>query len=90
MAICRKDSIESRDYHPCPERPLTGFDGRCDAIYLTTDANTQPATWDAAETAALRTRLRQQQPVPAHQYDFVVVGGGIAGMCCRICCPIRL
>lgn len=56
-------------------KDLTGFDGRCDAIYLTTDANTQPATWDTAETAALRTRLRQQQTVPAHQYDFVVVGG---------------
>ena len=56
-------------------KDLTGFDGRCDAILPTTDANTQPATWDAAETAALRTRLRQQQTVPAHQYDFVVVGG---------------
>lgn len=76
-------------------KDLTGFDGRCDAIYLTTDANTQPATWDAAETAALRTRLRQQQTVPAHQYDFVVVGGGIAGMCAaasaaRLGCKVAL
>lgn len=76
-------------------KDLTGFDGRCDAIYLTTDANTQPATWDTAETAALRTRLRQQQTVPAHQYDFVVVGGGIAGMCAaasaaRLGCKVAL
>lgn len=76
-------------------KDLTGFDGRCDAIYLTTDANTQPATWDAAETAALRARLRQQQTVPAHQYDFVVVGGGIAGMCAaasaaRLGCKVAL
>ena len=76
-------------------KDLTGFDGRCDAIYLTTDANTQPATWDAAETAALRTRLRQKQTVPAHQYDFVVVGGGIAGMCAaasaaRLGCKVAL
>ena len=76
-------------------RDLTGFDGRCDAIYLTTDANTQPATWSEAETAALRTRLRQQQTVPTHQYDFVVVGGGIAGMCAaasasRLGCKVAL
>lgn len=76
-------------------KDLTGFDGRCDAIYFTTDANTQPATWDTAETAALRTRLRQQQTVPAHQYDFVVVGGGIAGMCAaasaaRLGCKVAL
>ena len=76
-------------------KDLTGFDGRCDAIYLTTDANTQPATWSEAETAALRTRLRQQQTVPTHQYDFVVVGGGIAGMCAaasasRLGCKVAL
>ena len=76
-------------------KDLTGFDGRCDAIYLTTDANTQPATWDTAETAALRARLRQQQTVPAHQYDLVVVGGGIAGMCAaasaaRLGCKVAL
>ena len=62
-------------------KDLTGFNGRCDAIYLTTDMNAQPTAWGEAETAALRARLQQQQTVPTHQYDFVVVGGGVAGMC---------
>lgn len=66
-------------------KDLTGFNGRCDAIYLTTDATAQPTKWNGAETVALRARLQQQQPtVTTHPYDFVVVGGGVAGMCAAV------
>ena len=64
-------------------------------IYLTTDMNAQPTAWGEAETAALRARLQQQQTGPTHQYDFVVVGGGVAGMCAataaaRLGCSVAL
>lgn len=60
---------------------LTGFDGRCDAIYLTTDKGDVPP----AEGKALKTFRRRQMCLPdiaplAGQYDMVVVGAGIAGI----------
>lgn len=48
---------------------LTGFDGRCDAIYFSTDGN--PPTGD----------LHIDTNIEKHEgYDLVVVGGGYAGM----------
>lgn len=74
---------------------LTGFNGRCDAIYLTTDQELQPATWGVEETRKLRDRLNRQAHVATHSYDLVVVGGGIAGMCAaasaaRLGCKVAL
>lgn len=47
---------------------LTGFDGRCDALFFTTDSLAVP----------LRTKAAVSHT--ACGYDIVVVGGGIAGM----------
>ena len=60
---------------------LTGFDGRCDAIYFTTDPNNRPP--DAGEALALFRREAlglPAQPASAGQFDLVVVGGGVAGI----------
>lgn len=59
---------------------LTGFEGRCDAIYLTKDGAAPPNGVDAA-SKAWRRRLRglPDEPVDGGDYDVVVVGGGIAG-----------
>ena len=53
-------------------RDLDGFDGRCDAIAFTTGT-----TAPERPTAFGRT-------VPRKDYDFVVVGGGISGICTAI------
>lgn len=59
---------------------LTGFDGRCDAIFLTRGDTVPPE--GAGETArAWRRRLRglPDEPVEAGGWDVVVVGGGVTG-----------
>lgn len=59
---------------------LTGFDGRCDAIYLCTDGVAPPNEVNEA-SLAWRKALRglPAQPIDAGHYDVVVVGGGISG-----------
>jgi hypothetical protein len=59
---------------------LTGFDGRCDAIYFSADGVEPPNAVDVA-SKAWRKRLRglPDAPVDAGEYDVVVVGGGISG-----------
>ena len=59
---------------------LTGFEGRCDAIYLCPENTDMPPN-DASELAAWRTEMRGEAGAPDDvvEADFVVVGGGIAG-----------
>ena len=62
-----------------------GFDGRCDAIWLTREEGAVPP----AEKDALEGFRRQTGALPLHpsdggDYDFVVIGGGIAGMCAAV------
>lgn len=64
---------------------LTGFDGRCDAIVLTTD----PGFLPPSEGPALDTFRRQlsglsDEPEDAGRFDLVVVGGGMAGCCTAV------
>ncbi|MDR0352968.1 MAG: FAD-dependent oxidoreductase [Opitutaceae bacterium] len=65
-------------------RDLTGFNARCDAIFLTND----PAAAPPAE--------RPRQPViDAGGFDLVVAGGGLAGCCAalsaaRLGCKVAL
>jgi hypothetical protein len=64
---------------------LTGFEGRCDALLLTTDANLSPPNRDPAMAQFRRRLLGQPEtPQPGGQFDLVVVGGGIAGTCAAI------
>jgi hypothetical protein len=59
---------------------LTGFDGRCDAIILSSDNNFIPPT-DIKQLNELRRKLtlNGKETDDAGSFDLVVVGGGIAG-----------
>ncbi|TWT65760.1 FAD-dependent oxidoreductase [Crateriforma conspicua] len=59
----------------------TGFDGRCDCLYLTTDLSTDPPAADQVLGPWRRQQLGlPDQPLQKGPYDLVVVGGGYAGM----------
>ncbi len=64
---------------------LTGFNGRCDAIVLTKDKDLVPPN-DVDELVAFRNQhlAFPDTPLDAGDYDFVVVGGGIAGICSAV------
>ncbi|KAI5867471.1 FAD dependent oxidoreductase-domain-containing protein [Durotheca rogersii] len=60
---------------------LTGFCGRCDAIFLSRDDKAPPEKVDSVERA-WRRRLRgiPSEPENAGIFDVVVVGGGVPGI----------
>lgn len=60
---------------------LTGFNGRCDAIWLTTDLTAPPPPNNGAELRLWRTAVLDESPNPPTtlNYDLVVVGGGFGG-----------
>ncbi len=64
---------------------LTGFNGRCDALFFTKDSTVTPPS-GKTEMAAWRRRVLglPNQPESAGIFDFVVVGGGMAGICAAI------
>ncbi|MFO7774827.1 MAG: FAD-dependent oxidoreductase [Candidatus Hydrogenedentota bacterium] len=66
-------------------RDLTGFNGRCDAIVFTTDADFVPPD-EGEELAQFRREMlgHSETPDDGGTYDLVVVGGGIAGTCAAI------
>jgi len=67
-------------------KDLTGFEGRCDAVYFTSVAATNPPPNDAAALAAWRAEKRGESAAPEDvvEADLVVVGGGIAGTCAAV------
>lgn len=74
---------------------LTGFDGRCDALYLTTDRNDIPPSGGPALADFRHGISGSTEPEDAGRYDLVVVGGGIAGMsaavaAARLGCSVAL
>jgi len=59
---------------------LTGFDGRCDAIYLSSDETLPPNAVDEASRSWRRAlRGLADEPADSGDYDVVVVGGGVSG-----------
>lgn len=64
---------------------LTGFNGRCDAIFFTTEEGKIPPS-EVKDLASFRKKILGIPEVPSviKKYDFVVVGAGVAGMCAAV------
>lgn len=75
---------------------LTGFNGRCDALYFTTQPGNIPPSEQEALLKFRRQKLQlPKSPVETGHYDLVVVGGGVAGMsaataAARLGCKVAL
>jgi hypothetical protein len=66
-------------------RDLTGFNGRCDAIVFTTDADVRPPDGGEDLMRFRRAALgHPDEPEDGGTYDLVVVGGGMAGICAAV------
>ncbi|MDE7438819.1 MAG: FAD-dependent oxidoreductase [Muribaculaceae bacterium] len=66
-------------------KDITGFNGRCDAVVLSTDSNLNLPDGGEELKKIRRTALGKDGVQPkVEKYDFVVVGGGIAGMCAAV------
>ena len=63
---------------------LTGFEGRCDALYLS--QTKMPPPNDLAALTQFRRQKLQESAAPSvvKQYDLVVTGGGLAGCAAAI------
>ncbi len=63
---------------------MTGFDGRCDAILFSDDPGFQPPDGGEKLASLRRTLLGTEKTRDAGEYDLVVVGGGISGICAAV------
>ncbi len=73
----------SAGVHTLALSDLSGFNGRCDALYFT-DTEAAPSS-AVADIDGMRKRLGYKEvEVCDTVYDLVVVGGGIAGICTAI------
>ena len=58
---------------------LTGFNGRCDAIFITDNNMTPPNGLEELEQ--FRRKFLPEQTQDETVYDLAVIGGGVAGVC---------
>ena len=69
--------------HTIALHDLAGFDGRCDAVILTT-SDEVPGDSLKDYVKVRKDLLGEDKPADKGLYDLVVVGGGMAGICAAI------
>lgn len=78
-------SINLEEKHVVIElKDVTGFDGRCDAIYFSTTKQPPPNQKDKLRKWRKEQLHEGDAPVQVQDFDFVVIGGGIAGCAAAI------
>jgi hypothetical protein len=67
--------------HTLELEDLTGFDGRCDALFFTKEASPSLPNDDLPELSAWKDRLsgRSELEIEEGVYDVVIIGGGMSG-----------
>ncbi|MBD3184988.1 FAD-dependent oxidoreductase [Candidatus Poribacteria bacterium] len=66
-------------------RDMTGFEGRCDAILFCSDADfTPPDSGEELKTFRIKSLDLPEKPEDVGEFDLVVIGAGIAGICSAI------
>lgn len=64
---------------------LTGFDGRCDAVWITpSQGSIPPQDKDSLEVFRRHHGALPETPRDGGGYDLVVIGGGVSGMCAAV------
>lgn len=63
---------------------LTGFEGRCDALYFSVQQQAPPDTGKQLATWRQNMHYNTRIPETIHTFDFVIIGGGIAGSAAAI------
>ena len=70
--------------HSIVVHDLTGFDGRFDAVLITREQKAPKSDLQSYKTLRKRLLGLPSTPQSAGSFDFVVVGGGVAGICAAI------
>lgn len=70
-------------------KDLTGFEGRCDAIWFSTKKDTPPDDVKSLELWRKQQKNTKKEKVEVQKFDMVVVGGGTAGCAAAIAAAER-